>query len=233
MEGCHGTLHLEQCVHPFLPLHSPLTSLLGVTFWASYVFFNAIFPKLSHDLPEVRHARELLLNGSISEEEFEHRCSMARSKIMNISYVWNNVGFTVCGALSLAALAGIGANDSTAQNNWGYSVSVAVCTGFWIVLAIPWFLWEKKRPGPSLPAGDNYLTFGLRHTWWTAKQAWTLKQTLFYLVAFFLLADGIVRITRFLKIDVLVAGTPPIPSHAALTYPKRAVKWRVLTSPVI
>jgi hypothetical protein len=152
-------------------------------------------------LPEARRAREEFLNGSIKEEEFERRCSMARSKIMNVSYFWNNVGFTICGALSLAALAGIGANDSTAQNNWGYSVSVAVCTGFWIVLAIPWFLWEKRRPGPRLPAGDNYLTFGFRHTWWTAKKAWTLKQTLFYLVAFFLLADGIVRLTKFLYLS--------------------------------
>lgn len=116
---------------------------------------------------------------------------MARSKVMNMSYGWNNVGFTICGALSLGALAGVGANDSTAQNNWGYSVSVAVCTGFWIVLAIPWFLWEKKRPGPPLPPGDNYLTFGFKQTWFAAKQVWTLKQTFFYLVAFFLLADGI------------------------------------------
>ncbi|KAF4620232.1 hypothetical protein G7Y89_g14588 [Cudoniella acicularis] len=128
----------------------------SVTFWASYVFFNAIFPKLAHDLPEARLAREELLNGSINEEEYEHKCSMARSKIMNISYGWNNIGFTVCGALSLAALAGIGANDSVQQNNWGYSVSVAVCTGFWIVFAIPWFLWEKKRPGPKLPPGLDH-----------------------------------------------------------------------------
>lgn len=165
--------------------------LPGVTFWASYVFFNAIFPKLSHDLPEVYKAREELLEGKISEDEYEHKASMARSRIMNISYVWNNVGFTVCGALSLAALAGLGANDSTAQNNWGYSVSVAVCTGFWIIFAIPWFLWEKKRPGPKLPKGDNYLTFGFKQTYFTAKQAWRLKQTFFYLVAFFFLADGI------------------------------------------
>jgi MFS-type transporter involved in bile tolerance (Atg22 family) len=164
---------------------------LGITFWASYVFFNAIFPKVSHDLPEVRTARDDLMSGTISEEVYEHRCSMARSKVMNMSYGWNNVGFVVCCALSLAALAGLHANDSVAQNNWGYSVSVAVCTGFWIMLAIPWFLWEKRRPGPPLPEGDNYLTFGFRQTWFTAKQAWKLKQTFFYLIAFFLLADGI------------------------------------------
>ncbi|KAH6681508.1 autophagy-related protein 22-like protein [Halenospora varia] len=165
--------------------------LSSITFWASYVFFNAIFPKLSHDLPEVREARAQLLSGSIDEAQYEHKCSMARSKIMNVSYGWNNVGFTICGALSLAALAGIGANDSVEKNNWGYSVAVAVCTGFWIILAIPWFLWEKKRPGPKLPKGDNYLTFGFKQTWFAAKQAWTLKQTFSYLVAFFLLADGI------------------------------------------
>jgi len=165
--------------------------LSAITFWASYVFFNAIFPKLSHDLPELRVAKEELLNGSISEDEYEYKCSMARSKIMNISYVWNNVGFTACCALSLAALAGVGADYSTAQNNWGYSVSVAVCTGFWILFAIPWFLWEKKRPGPPLPKTDNYLTFGIKQTYFAAKQAWTIKQTFFYLIAFFLLADGV------------------------------------------
>ncbi|KAG4420787.1 hypothetical protein IFR04_006067 [Cadophora malorum] len=163
----------------------------GVTFWASYVFFNAIFPKLAHDLPEVRQAREELLNGTIDEAQFERTCSMSRSRIMNMSYVWNNAGFTICTALSLAALVGIGADDSVEKNNLGYSVSVAVCTGFWILLAIPWFLWEKKRPGPKLPAGDSYLTFGFKQTWFAAKQVWTLKQTFFYLIAFFLLADGL------------------------------------------
>lgn len=163
----------------------------AITFWSSYVFFNAIFPKLSHDLPEVRNAHDELTDGTITDEEYERRCSMARSKVMNMSYGWNNVGFTTCGALSLAALAGLHADDSTAANNWGYSVAVAVCTGFWIIFAIPWFLWEKKRPGPEIPKGDNYVTFGFKQTWFAAKQAWTLKQTLFYLIAFFLLADGI------------------------------------------
>ncbi|TVY45806.1 Autophagy-related protein [Lachnellula occidentalis] len=164
--------------------------LSSITWCASYVFFNAIFPKLAHDLPEARNAREELLNGTIDEEQYERKCSMARSKIMNISYGWNNIGFVVCCALSLGALFGVHADDGTQQNNWGYSVSVAVCTGFWIIFAIPWFLWEKKRPGPPLPKGDNYLTFGFKQAYFTFKQCYKLKQTFFYLVAFFLLADG-------------------------------------------
>lgn len=70
-------------------------------------------------------------------------------------------------------------------------MAVAVCTGWWILLAIPWFLYEKRRPGPELPKGDNYLTFGFRQTWFAAREAWHLRQTFAYLVAYFLLADGI------------------------------------------
>lgn len=163
----------------------------GVTFWASYVFFNAVFPKLAHDLPEVREAHAQLLDGAITEEEYERRCSLTRSKVMNHSYGWNNCGFTICCAVSLAALFGLHADDSTAANNWGYSVAVAVCTGWWVLLAIPWFLYEKRRPGPALPDGDSYLTFGFRQAWFAAREAWYLRQTFAYLVAYFLLADGI------------------------------------------
>lgn len=159
-----------------------------------------MFPKLANDLPEVHKAREDYVNGNLTEEEYEYKASMARSKIMNISWVFNNVGFVIACALSLAALAGLHANDSVANNNWGYSVSVAVCTGFWMVLAVPWFLWEKKRPGPQIPKGENYVTFGFKQTWFTAKQAWKLKQTFFYLLAFFLLADGIGTTTTLVAI---------------------------------
>lgn len=164
---------------------------LGVAFWASYVFFNAIFPKLSHDLPEVREAHARLLDQTITEEEYQRRCSLTRSRVMNHSYGWNNLGFTVCCALSLAALFGLHADESAAANNWGYSVAVAVCTGWWILLAIPWFFYEKRRPGPSLPPGDSYLTFGFRQAWFAAREAWHLRQAFAYLAAYFLLADGI------------------------------------------
>jgi len=110
---------------------------------------------------------------------------------MNLSYTWNNIGFVICCALSLGALFGLRADDSVENNNWGYSVSVAVCTAFWIIFAIPWFLWEKKRPGPPLPKGENYVTFGCKQIWFAGQQVWTLKQTFYYIVVFFLLADGI------------------------------------------
>ena len=119
---------------------------------------------------------------------------------MNMSYFWNNIGFVVCCALSLGALFGVGAEENVANNNWGYSVSVAVCTGFWMLLAIPWFLWEKKRPGPPIPKSDNYVSFGCKQFWFALKQVWQLKQTFFYLVAFFLLADGLSTLLTLVSI---------------------------------
>lgn len=159
-----------------------------------------MFPKLAHDLPEAHRARERFEAGEITEEEYEFETSMARSKVMNISWIFNNVGFCAVCLLALGALYGVHANDGTDQNNWGYSISVAVCTGFWIILALPWFLWEKRRPGPKIAEGDNYLTFGFKQLWFTIKQAWKLKQTFFYLICFFLLADGIGTTTSLVAI---------------------------------
>jgi MFS-type transporter involved in bile tolerance (Atg22 family) len=202
MAGCNGIVHYKQYVCPQIPGNAwGLTDhYLGVTWWASYVFFNAVFPKLADDLPGVHKAREQLENGEITKEEYELENSLTRSKVMNISWVWNNVGFIIVCAMSLGALSGVHANDGTVQNNWGYSISVAISTGFWIILAIPWFLWEKRRPGPALPPGGSYFTFGFKQLWFTIKQAWKLKQTFFYLVAFFLLADGIGTTTSLVAI---------------------------------
>lgn len=178
----------------------------GVTWWASFVFFNAVFPKLAHDLPEAREAKERFVNGEITEDEYEFKTSMARSKIMNMSWAWNNVGACVVCGLTIGALFGVHANDGIAQNNWGYSISVAVCTGFWIVFAVPWFLWEKRRPGPAVPKGDNYFTLGFKQVWFTMKQAWKLKQTFAYLVAYFFLADG----TGTTQVMIAIAQTQTV-----------------------
>ena len=117
-----------------------------------------------------------------------------------MSWIWNNVGFCVVCLLSLGALFNVHANDGITQNNWGYSISVAISTGFWIVLAIPWLLWEKRRPGPKIAKGDNYVAFGFKQLWFTVKQAWKLKQTFLYLIAFFFLADGIGTTTSLVAI---------------------------------
>lgn len=85
-----------------------------------------------------------------------------------------------------------------ATNNWGLSVLIAFATGVWILLAIPWFLLEKRRPG--LEAEGNIVIAGMQQLWLAMKQIWQLRQSLCYLIGYFLLGDS-------LNTTVTVIGT--------------------------
>lgn len=164
---------------------------VAVTWCASFIFFIATFPKLAHDLPETQRAGNEYMEGRMTESEYERHISLVRSRVMNYSWAWSCIGYAGSCALCVAALAALHADDSAEANSRGYSVSVAICTAVWVVLAVPWFLWEKRRPGPPIPKGDSYWTFGFKQTVFAAKQAWQLKQTVAYMAAFFLLYDGV------------------------------------------
>lgn len=93
---------------------------------------------------------------------------------------------------------GLDVNASAANNNWGLSVLIAFATGVWLLLSIPWFLFEKRRPGQN-PAG-NIIVAGFRQLYFAGRQIWQLKQSLLYLVGYFLLGDS-------LNTTVTVIGT--------------------------
>ena len=78
----------------------------------------------------------------MDDTEYERHVSLVRSRVMNYSWAWSCIGYAGSCALSVVALIGLHADDSTEANSWGYSISVAVCTSVWVVLAMPWFLWE-------------------------------------------------------------------------------------------
>ncbi len=108
--------------------------------------------------------------------------SMKRNQI-------NNIGECVCGvgqipliAIGIGILYGLHSNASTANNNWALCVLVAWTSVYWLLLAIPWFVLEKKRPGQPLPPGKNFLTAGPWQVYRAAMQIWKLRQTLMYLI---------------------------------------------------
>ena len=49
---------------------------------------------------------------------------------------------------------------SDENNLWGLSVTIAYATAIWVVVAIPWFIFEKHRPGQKVPAGMNLVSVG-------------------------------------------------------------------------
>ena len=63
-------------------------------------------------------------------------------------------------ALIVGVLYGVNVDASVAANNYGLSVLIAFATGVWVLLAIPWFIIEKRRPGQSLPPGMNIVMAG-------------------------------------------------------------------------
>jgi MFS-type transporter involved in bile tolerance (Atg22 family) len=52
-------------------------------------------------------------------------------------------------------------------------------------------IFQEPRPGPKLPAGESYLTIGWKQIWIACRQYRKLPNTFIWIVAFFLLSDGL------------------------------------------
>lgn len=156
-----------------------------ITFW------TAAFPGLARNTPEMRKKAEEYESGEIDRDTYDFNDMMQRNRIQNVAFIAQSLGEIVILAILVGILFALNVNASTANNDWGLSVLIAYTTGWWILLAIPWFVLEKKRPGQKIPAGLNYLTVLPWTLWRALVQIWELKQTLLYLVGYFLLGDSL------------------------------------------
>ena len=85
-------------------------------------------------------------------------------------------------ALIVGVLFGVHVKASEANNNYGLSALIAFATGVWLLLAIPWFILEKRRPGQPLPPNLNIVMAGFWQLYRAITQIWRLKQSLIYLI---------------------------------------------------
>ena len=93
-----------------------------------------------------------------------------------------SLGEMVILAILVGILFALNVNASVENNLWGLSVLIAYATGWWILLSIPWFWLEKKRPGENLPPGMNLVSVGFWQLYRAVTQIWKLKQSLLYLI---------------------------------------------------
>lgn len=93
---------------------------------------------------------------------------------------------------------GLDVDASTENNNWGLSVLIAFASGVWLLLSLPWFIMEKRRPGMDVES--SIVVAGLWQLWRAITQIWHLRQSLCYLIGYFLLGDS-------LNTSVTVIGT--------------------------
>ncbi|KAI0402379.1 MFS general substrate transporter [Xylaria palmicola] len=158
---------------------------LTLTYW------TAAFPSLARNTPRLRAAARAYAQGEISQADYDGQDEMERSRLSNTAFCIQSIGEVVILAVIVGILFGLDVNASTEANNWGLSVLIAFATAVWLVLSIPWFLLEKSRPGLKIPPGRNIVSVGL----WQLKEAltkiWHLKQSLIYLVGYFLLGDSL------------------------------------------
>lgn len=108
---------------------------------------------------------------------------MKRNELSNVAFYVQSVGEVVILAVIVGVLFGVDVNRSAERNNYGLSVLIAFATGVWLLLAIPWFVLEKRRPGQD--PGMNIVIAGLWQLTRAMKEIWQLRQSLFYLIGEF------------------------------------------------
>ena len=162
-----------------------------IAYQLTLTYWTAAFPSLARNTTQLKESRLAYEAGDIALGELDRRDEMERSRLSNVSFWIQSVGEVVMLAVIVGIMFGVHVDASASNNNWGLSVLIAFATACWLVLSIPWFLLEKKRPGMVIPAGLNVVTVGFWQLHEAVTQIWHLKQSLIYLAGYFLLGDSL------------------------------------------
>lgn len=134
-----------------------------IAYQTCLTFWTAAFPGLARNTPQLRAKAEEYCAGHITRDEYDFADMMQRSRLSNVSFYVQSCGEIVILAMIVGILFGV---DSAANNTRGLSIVIAFATGIWLLLAIPWFVIEKRRPGQDVPPNMNmYHAPILRRLW--------------------------------------------------------------------
>ena len=126
-----------------------------IAYQTTLTFWTAAFPGLARNTPQLRAKAEEYTARKISRDEYDYADTLQRSRLSNMAFYIQSVGEIFILAVIVGVLFGVNVNASEANNNYGLSVLIAFATGVWLLLALPWFILEKRRPGQSLPPNMN------------------------------------------------------------------------------
>lgn len=155
--------------------------ILGlIAYQLTLTYWTAAFPGLARNTRELREKARAYEDGAISRDEYDRADSMKRNELSNMAFYIQSVGEIVILAVIVGIMFGVNVNASTANNNWGLSVLIAFASGVWLLLSIPWFVLEKRRPG--LNPGTNIVVAGFLQLQRAVLYIWQLRQSLFYLI---------------------------------------------------
>ena len=155
-----------------------------IAYQLTYTFWNAAFPGLARNTLEMKAKAEAYVAGTISRDEYDLADSLMRCRIANVAYIWQSFIEVVELAIIVGILFGLHVTDSDANNNWGFSVLIAFGSAIWLVVSLPWFFFEKHRPGQD-PGQKSIVVAGFWQLVHGVQAIWKLKQSLVYLIGIF------------------------------------------------
>ena len=126
-----------------------------IAYQTTLTFWTAAFPGLARNTPQLRAKAEEYTAGKITRDEYDYADTLQRSRLSNMAFYIQSLGEIVILAAIVGVLYGVNVKASQANNDYGLSVLIAFATGVWLLLALPWFVLEKRRPGQSLPPRMN------------------------------------------------------------------------------
>jgi hypothetical protein len=152
-----------------------------IAYQTTLTFWTAAFPGLARNTPEMK-AKAIEYNaGTISREEYDYADTMKRSQLANVAFYVQSVAEIFILAVIVGIMFGLRVDDSETNNNRGLSVLIAFASGVWLLVSLPWFFLEKRRPGIDT-MGQNIIVAGIKQLYIAMRQIWKLKQSLLYLV---------------------------------------------------
>ncbi|OOQ85988.1 putative autophagy protein (Atg22) [Penicillium brasilianum] len=161
-----------------------------IAYQTTLTFWTAAFPGLARNTHEMKEKADAYAAGTITRAQYDYADTMMRSRLANIAFYIQSVAEIFILAIIVGIMFGLDVNASQANNNWGLSVLIAFVSGVWLLVSLPWFFLEKRRPGQD-PGRQGILIAGVWQLWHAMKQIWHLKQSLIYLIGYFLLGDSL------------------------------------------
>ncbi|RDA89279.1 hypothetical protein CP532_0569 [Ophiocordyceps camponoti-leonardi (nom. inval.)] len=156
-----------------------------VAYQLTLTYWTAALPGLARDSPSLQECHRQAL----PEDEMTRRYEMERSRISNLAFWWQSVGEVAMLAVVVAVMAGLRRNK--VSNDRGLSALIAGTTAIWLLLSLPWFVLEQRRPGIPVAKGQTVLVAGLKRLADAASHMAQLRQSLIYLAGYFLLGDSL------------------------------------------
>lgn len=161
-----------------------------IAYQTCLTFWTAAFPGLARNTVEMKEKADAYVTGTITREEYDFADTMMRSRLSNWAFYVQSVAEIIILAIIIGIMFGLNVLQSEANNTWGTSVLVAFASGVWLLVSLPWFYLEKPRRGQD-PGQRGVLIAGIQSLWEAMRQVWQLKQSLLYLIGYFLLGDSL------------------------------------------